>query len=139
VYSYSRTIIYNYLHLIRSFKQQSTDPDSGLLNWDGNNILTITSGTNQGYTVIHQRVSCPRTRFMTRGSNHRHRLQSATFRSCVACSGSTCNSPSVQSRMHSPPAVSAERDHQCQRESAIATVHTLLMSPQYLGTGITSS
>jgi hypothetical protein len=30
---------------------------------------------------------------MTRGSNYGCRLQSATFRSCVVCSGSTCNSP----------------------------------------------
>jgi hypothetical protein len=35
-------------------------------------------------------------------------------------------------------AVSVEGDRQCQRSSAIAPVHTLLMSPQYLGTGITS-
>jgi hypothetical protein len=40
--------------------------------------------------------------------------------------------------MHSPPVVSAEGDRQSQRESAIASVHTLLMFPQYLGTGITS-
>jgi hypothetical protein len=52
----------------------------------------------------------------------------------VACSSSTCNSPSVQFGMHSRP----EEDRQYQRESAIAPVHTLLMSPQYLGTGITS-
>jgi hypothetical protein len=51
----------------------------------------------------------------------------------VACSSSTCNSPSVQFGMHSRP----EEDRQYQRESAIAPVRTLLMSPQYLGTGIT--
>jgi hypothetical protein len=52
----------------------------------------------------------------------------------VACSSSTCNSPSVQFGMHSRP----EEDRQYQRETAIAPVHRLLMSPQYLGTGITS-
>ncbi|KAH0818470.1 hypothetical protein GEV33_004321 [Tenebrio molitor] len=30
---------------------------------------------------------------MMRGSNHGRRLQSATFRDCVGCSSSTCNSP----------------------------------------------
>jgi hypothetical protein len=37
--------------------------------------------------------------------------------------------------VYSPP---AEGDRQCPRESVIALVHMLLMSPQYLGTGITS-
>jgi hypothetical protein len=66
---------------------------------------------------------------MTRGSNYGRRLQSATFRGCVACSGSTCNSPSVQFGMHSPPACSLRRR---------THLHTLPMSPQYMGAGITS-
>ncbi|KAJ3621996.1 hypothetical protein MTP99_002533 [Tenebrio molitor] len=70
---------------------------------------------------------------MTRDSNHGRHFQSATFRGCVAYSG-TC----VQFGMHSLSSVSAEGDRQCQRESATVFVHTLLMFPQYLGTRITS-
>jgi hypothetical protein len=60
----------------------------------------------------------PPNSIMTRDSNHGRCLQSTTFRGCVACSGSTCNSSSVQFGMHSPPSVSAEGDRQCQRERA---------------------
>jgi hypothetical protein len=76
---------------------------------------------------------------MTRGSNYGRRLQSATFRGCVACSGSTCNSPSVQFGMHSPPACSLRRRRPPMPACEPTThLHTLPMSPQYLGAGITS-
>ncbi|KAJ3622093.1 hypothetical protein MTP99_002622 [Tenebrio molitor] len=68
----------------------------------------------------HEEVFSVRNKFC----NDEPRFQSATFRDCVACSGSIYNSPSGQFGMHSPAAGAAEEDRQ--RESAIAPVHTLL-------------
>jgi hypothetical protein len=66
---------------------------------------------------------------LLKSSSHGRRLQSATFRCAVAWPGN----PSVQFGMHSPPAVSAEEDRQCQRMSLQLTDCPNLPSPSYPG------
>jgi hypothetical protein len=79
----------------------------------------------------------PPSPIMMRGSNHGRRLQSATFRDCVGCSSSTCNSPvcslGCTARPRSP-----------QKKTATASVWAYnplpydTVLPQYRRAGVTS-
>jgi hypothetical protein len=79
---------------------------------------------------------------MTWVSNHRRRLQSATFWGYVACFGNynTCNRPvcslGCTARLPSPQKCRTRPPMPAYKTTT--HVHTLLVSPQYIGTGISS-
>jgi hypothetical protein len=82
----------------------------------------------------------PHNSIMTKGSNHRRRLQSATFRGCVACYGSNfnnlqcvvCDVQSARSlRRRRPPLSAWERDSS---RPFVTNVPSVLGNPDYLVT-----
>jgi hypothetical protein len=86
--SYSGTIIYNrtHLHLIQTAKHRSGLGFAKLGRYKHVNNKHLTH-----LSKINGIQFPPPNSIMTRGFNHGRHLQSAAFRGCVACSGSTCN------------------------------------------------